>query len=472
MKQKLMIFLGAFLLVACLIFGIKPAIVNAAGDFTNPELKVTEVEDIGAYNDYVTNNLMINNALVYQGDSTDGCQVYKFSIAADGFVTYKLSCRNVTKVTQVSGRAGSTISGATMTTTIYRDAGLLYPVSPVITEKSEIDPDLTQKIALDKGSYYLAVKTDKYSTTVSGTTTLNMVSGTAQLIIYYQPVGCDEQYRPSMVGQENPLDMETTFKGILTSPNPKDYYTFELTEKAMVKINCMYSSTNPALFTLYSPEREALLTKSITGGSVWYNVEKYLEPGTYYCSLETTKQFDGGTTSILVDPTFYPLTLEQVNQTKDSYVTVATIDDPSEIRWVLGKLTNSELNSTKWNKGNVITDALQFGVNKVGYYTVRVTDQYGNMFMQSIRVTSCDQKAPDAPKFKTCTVDTFVVTGTAEKNSLVTVYVNGKAFTCVTSAKGNFSCTLPSKLVKGSFIEATAQDVSGNISEKAELILE
>jgi len=230
----------------------------------------------------------------------------------------------------------------------------------------------------------------------------------------------------------------------------------------------MYGSTKTAKFVLYSAEREELLTKIVAGNSIWYNVEKYLEPGIYYCSLETITPYDGGQTNLLITQTVYPLKLTQKNEKVNSYITVTTIDAPKEIRYVKGKLTNSELISNKWNSGKVITDVLQFGVNMTGYYTVRVTDEYGNMFMQSINVATCDKKVPNKPIIKTYKAGTFVVSGTAEKSTTVTVTVNGRAYTCTASSKkGYYKCTLPYLLVKDNSIEVNVQDMSGNVSEKA-----
>jgi plasmid maintenance system killer protein len=359
-----------------------------------------------------------------------------------------------------------------VTATVYRDQKMLYGVVPTISSQGAKIGESAKGIALDMGTYYIAIKTDPYSLVSSAdATTTTFVRGKSEFIIYYQRVDSDELFRPSSVNKENPLTFETVFKSLLTVPNPKDYYQFELTDKALIKINFMYASTKNAKFTLYGPDREELLTKTFTGNNVWYNIEKYLEPGVYYCSLETLTANDGGQASILINQTVYPLILSQENQTTNSYITVSTIDQPIEIRWVKGKLTNSELNSSKWKSGKVITDTKVFGINMTGYYTVRVTDEYGNMFMQSIRVTNCDKKAPAKPVIKTYTAGTLDVSGTAEKNSLVTVYVNGKAFTCTASSKGNFKLTLKAKLMKEDIIEVSAQDISGNISERAEVIV-
>ena len=292
-------------------------------------------------------------------------------------------------------------------------------------------------------------------------------------VIYYQELINNEIYRPSKVGTENQISVDTEFAGLLTTTNPKDYYKIELTDKALVKLNVMYGSKNSAKFVLYSTEREELVTKTILGNSVWYNVEKYLEPGTYYCSLETLTPYDGGETNILITQTVYPLKLTKVNDTVNSYIKIETIDDPKEIRYVSGKLTNSELTSTKWNNAKIVTEGLKFGVNKIGYYTVRVTDQYGNMFMQSIKVTSCDKKAPNKPTIKSYIAGSYVVSGIAEKKATVTVTLNGvQIYTCIaSSSKGNYKCTLPSILVKGIKVEVYVTDGAGNISEKVRVIV-
>ncbi len=469
MRKKLLFLLCAVLATAAGMIG-SSSIAQAAVDYTNKPVTITEVQDIDVYNEYKTNATLIDTAYT---DNMDGYQIYRFTLTEDGFIRLVLSAKGVTKtVLKIGKNSSMTNTDAIVTATVYRDQKMLYGVVPTVTAQGTKIGESTHKIALDKGTYYIAIKTDPYSqVSTADTVTTTTVRGTAEFIVYYQSVDSDELYRPSSVGKENPLSFETVYKSILTVPNPKDYYRFELTDKALIKINFMYSSTKSAKFTLYGPDREELLTKTFTGNNVWYNVEKYLEPGTYYCALETLTANDGGQTSILINQTVYPLILSQENLKTNSYISVSTIDQPVEIRWVKGKLTNSELNSSKWKSGKVITDTKMFGINMTGYYTVRVTDEYGNMFMQSIRVTSCDKKAPVKPVIKSYSAASYDISGTAEKNSFVTVYVNGKAFTCTASSKGNFKLTLKFQLQKGDIIEVNAQDISGNISEKAEVIV-
>lgn len=462
MNHKMIILLCAVLVLAGGVLGNK-AVVKASGVYTGTNLTITKVDDIDVYNDYIPNLLLIDNTIY---NNQEGYQIYKFTLEQDGFVSLLLATSdNLTKV--IEKGASTTIGVATLTATVYRDAMLLYPVVPTVTAKDGSKGESKQKIALDQGTYYVAVKSDKYRTGLNPVV-ITTVRGDAVLMVYYQKVNSSEVYRPSSVGKENPLTFDIVYPGLLTATNPKDYYTFELTDKALVKINFMYNSTKSAKFVLYGVDREELVTQTLAGNNVWYNIEKYLEPGKYYCSLQTVTLNDGGQTNLLVSQNVYPLVLTQENSSVNSYITVETIDQPMEIRYVKGKLTNSELASSKWKNGKVITDILQFGVNMTGYYTVRVTDEYGNMFMQSIRVNTCDKKAPNIPTIKVYVAGTFVVSGTAEKNSIVTVTVNGKAYQCIASSKGSYKCTVKSKLVLEDRIEVIAQDISGNVSEKEE----
>lgn len=475
MKLKHAMFLVFLLLTVCFIAGDKGKTVKAIGYFTS-ELQLSKVEDIDAYHDYKVNELSINTTLS-NPNCQDGYQVYKFTLDKDGYIRMILSNQNVKKITIQSGAKSSYSAADTyIYATVYRDEKLYNAVSATVAAKANANNGKVElsKIALDKGTYYLAIKTDEYYNTLNnnGVTTTSYAIGKGGLIMYYQPVQSQEEYRPSMAGKENKITLDADYKGMLTASNPKDYYTFKLTERALVRFNCMYSSANPMKFILYGGKREELLTKSITGSNTLTKIEKYLEPGTYYCSLETTKQYDGGETYLLINPTYYPLKIEQVNKSTNSYIKVTTIDYPAEVRWLSGKISSADLTNPSWKNAKVITDTLMFGVNQEGYYTVRVTDQYGNMFMDTIKVNKCDTKAPDVPKIKICVAGTFVIKGTAERNSVVTVYVNSRSYTCTANEKGAWTCALSSQLVKGSLIEVTAQDISGNISEKAELILE
>lgn len=454
MKKKLIIFcIILFLSGGIAGSGIK---IKAAGDYTNVNLNITMVDDIDVYNDYNLNNIPIDNTLT---NNQDGGQIYKVTLDQDGFIKMLISARKVRKTVK------GIISDASVAVMVYRDDKCLYPVTPKISSTGLIKGETAQKIALDKGTYYIGFLTDKC---ISGDgKMITTVQGNAEFILYYQKVNSSETYRPSNVGKENQLTFDNEFVGILTTTNPKDYYKFELTEKALIKLNLLYGSSKNAKFILYSKEREALVTKSFAGNSVWYNFEKYLDPGIYYCSLEIVTANDGGQYNLLLTKTDYPLKLTQKNETVNSYVDVSTIDDPKEIRSVKGNLTNSELTSSKWLAGKIITKELRFGVNETGFYTVRVTDEYGNMFMQSIKVTACDKIAPGKPTITRYKAGTLIISGKAEKNSTVTITINGRVYTCTSSSKGNYKYDMIGALRSRDKIEVYATDISGNNSTKA-----
>ncbi len=61
----------------------------------------------------------------------------------------------------------------------------------------------------------------------------------------------------------------------------------------------------------------------------------------------------------------------------------------------------------------------------------------------------------------------YEVTGTAEKNSIVTVTYGNRSYICEADSKGSYSCVTASRLTTGVKVEAYAADISGNISKTA-----
>lgn len=434
----------------------------ASAQTTIDELKITRVNDIEVFNLYDINSIAIDNS-VYPDYET---KIYKFTLEQDGFVKLLLTADNMTKLTYA--KAKSSEQDPAVSATVYRDDKLLFNVIPTITAKGSVNAtgingETKAKVALDKGTYYVAIKTDKH---LQGATT-TYVRGQAGIILYYQPITSDELYRPSSVGYENPVKADEAFQGLLTVANPKDYYVFEIDERSLVNIMYMYESSNKAKFVLYGEDRAAKLTKQFNGNNVKNQEELLLDAGRYYMSLETLATGDGGRTSIEINYIPYPLKVKQVNKTKNSYIRVDTIEAPKEVRYLRGKLTQRDINNTNWRTAELITDKLQFGINKSGNYSVRVVDDKGNMFIESVRVTTCDSTAPDKPKIKSYVVGSYEVTGTAEKNSIVTVLYGNRPYICDADSKGDYSCVLATRLATGAKVEVCATDISGNVSKSA-----
>lgn len=465
-------YLGKFLIIAIMvmigtILGGKES--ARASSLTQIEgLRITKVSDIEVYNDYVINTINIDNGIYPYYEA----KIYKFTLEQDGFVKILLSADKLLKNTYSGNK--NTAQEPVLTATVYRDDKMLYSVIPTITAKGSIDPtrasilgETKEKVALDKGTYYVSIKTDKYQ----GSNFSTHVRGQASLILYYQPVVSDEEYRPSSVGSENKITFDKPYRGLLTVANPRDYYSFELKERSLVNIRYMYESSKKFKFVLYGKNRDARLTKQLNGNSVMYSDELLLEPGKYYISIETLTAGDGGKTSIEVNPTPYPLELTQVNRNKNSYIKVETIEVPKEVRYLKGKIAENDLNNSRWKTAELITEQLQFGINETGNYSVRVMDDKGNMFIKSIKVSYCDTTAPEKPKIKDYVAGSYEVTGTAEANSIVTVVYNNRQYSSKADSKGNFSAVLDYKLNTGAKVEAFARDISGNVSASAVVVV-
>jgi len=85
-----------------------------------------------------------------------------------------------------------------------------------------------------------------------------------------------------------------------------------------------------------------------------------------------------------------------------------------------------------------------------------------------------DFTAPSVPVINTVTNVSTSISGTAEANSTVTLYINGKyENTVVADKKGTYKFTLSKKLSEGTQITVTATDEAGNISaEKAAKVMD
>lgn len=494
LMKKWKLICGAFCLAAGIgLSGVHVFAGSAVTVSENGTITTTKVENIGVANDYTVNSMSINTKKGLTSAQSKKGYVYKLNLEKDSLIKVNMRADKVTAYEGTVDEKSSIISYKQSSSTptvkfaIYRDEQLWYQVSEFYSANGSTPAETTMPIALDMGTYYVWVDTSDPSCTSDTVGS----EGSVQMIVYQQEVKSDEVYRPSTMSNVNKIELDKEYTGVLTSSNPKDYYQFTLKDKALVKFNCKYNATKSSgsshantYLTLYNSEQEKLFEKDFIGDSAWYSYEKFLEPGTYYYTLETAASYeagldsakkdytDGGETHFKITTTPYSLKLKQYNKTKNSYIKVTTIDDATDIRVVRGKLSNTELTSQKWEAATVITDTRKFGVNKTGYYTVRVTDTYGNMFMKFVKVSTCDKKAPAKPKVNKYKANSVKVTGTAEKGSTVTVTADGISYTCKANSKtGKFSCKLPSPFYSGTRVVVSATDVSGNVSSKVSFVV-
>lgn len=484
LKNAVKILCGVFCLTA--VLALSGADVKAAGSVDvspNGELTFKKVDDINVYDEGIINNLSIDtkNFNLKSGNS----YFYKLNLDEDSLIKIEMRADGVTAYDKdaASGTWKEAQGDPSISFTIYRDELGWDPVSNPYTAIGSTKAETGNAIALDKQVYYIAINVADPSCTVTDS---RYSSGKVQMKINRQVINSDEKQRPSSSANRNHVDIGKEYNSLLTATNPKDYFEFTLKKRAMVKFECKYNATeysgasyNDTYFTLFKTgkggKEEKLYQDKYSGDRAWYSKEKFLEKGTYYYTLETVTSYqngakdfnDGGAVQFKITTTNYNLTLKQVGKKTNSCVKVNTIDNAKEIRMVRGKLNNSELSSPKWNAAAVITDERQFGVNKAGYYTVRVTDAYDNMFMKSIKIKTCDKKAPGRPTVYTVKSGAVKVSGKAEKGSTVTVLVGTTPYTCKANSKGTFSCNVGNMLPAGTLVQVTATDISGNVSKTA-----
>lgn len=412
--------------------------VSAELKENNASPTITEVEDINIYSSqYVLTP--------YQMDG-DGLLI-ALNIPEDGFIKIR------TVASGYFGYAGTTKTSATVTTRLYRDTHYIDQIGPDVQAYGPSVSD-TKPLAVDKGTYYIGLLSPS-SINYADT---KKYAGPVQIAVTYQKCPSQEMYQPSTPISRNVINFNEEFTGFMSDSNPIDYYEFQLDNKALVKFSYRTNTTGSTTFTLFNNYDETLLTQSYSGGYVWYNIEKYLEPGIYYCSFASSSR---GSTGFKLTKTDYNLTLSY----KLPYIKISTIDDVKEIRYVRGKLSNSELNGVKWYQGTVLEDGVRkFGVNKAGYYTVRVTDTYNNMFMKTIYVKKVDNKKPAKVKVTSCKYTNSYIKGKAEKNSTVYAYVNGYTgylYKTTANSKGAFKLVIPGA-TKGARVSIYAVDAAGN----------
>lgn len=433
--------ISLILLMLCMVY-IWPGKATAA-TVSNVVPSVTTVEDISVYEpDYTLVNVYVSR----------GSTIVKLELPQDGFVKIRTVATDFKARSLSNGKSNY----AGLITRLYRDTHYIDQVGKDVTAKGTKVSD-TAAIAVDKGTYYIGL------VSASEDTSSTVYNGVAQIAVFYQPCPSEEIYQPSTALSRNPISFNQEFTGFMSDANPVDYYEFQLTNKALVKFSYRTNTKGSTTFTLYNAESETLATNTYSGGYVWYNIEKYLEPGRYYCSFASSSR---GQTGFKLTKTDYNLTLSYTLP----FVKVTTIDDVKEIRFVRGKLSNSELTSSKWSKGTILEDSIRkFGVNKTGYYTVRVTDTYDNMFMKSIYIKRADTKKPAKVTYTSYKAGNAFVKGKAEKNSTVYLYLNGYSsyvYTAKTNSKGVFKVNLRSTLGKGTKVTAYAVDQAGNKGAK------
>ncbi len=374
--------------------------------------------------------------------------IARFTISKPGAV--KL-ITNASNLTQTNFRDGKTqIVSPKVVTRVYQNEACTRQIG-IATEAIRNQFAETNILYLERGTYY--VQYDVPDAEVE-----SGINGMLKSAVLYQAYPTDETYAISSQNKCNALAYGKQQKGFLSEQNKSDYYQFKVKQYIPVKLWCRIVSEGKTVITLYDRSLNKVRQATGSGSMEQVGFEKYVKPGTYYVKITSSAL---GTYEINLGKPKYYLDLNY----HLPEVTVKTVVDYQEIRYLRGNYYDTDLNSSIWRKGKVLPRGKHsFTVNQKGYYTVRVTDANGKRFIKRIHIAKVDQKKPAKPVFTSCHAGKYMIQGTAEKNS--TVYVTVNSYKTVHKVKvsrnGTFRVVFDYYLFRGDLIKAYAVDQVGN----------
>lgn len=309
----------------------------------------------------------------------------------------------------------------------------------------------TSVMYLEKGTYYIQYDAPDVASD-------SAINGTLQVAVLYESYQTNETVAVSSKNKQNTLEWSKVQHGFLSQLSNTDYYKFKVESYISIKLWCRTSESGKTNIVLYNGNYEKVAKASGSGSMEEVGFEKYVKPGIYYVEISSTAK---GSYDVNLTNINYHLALSY----KIPFVSVKTVNNYEEIRYLKGNYYDADLNSKVWKKGIVLKKGKKtFAVRERGYYTVRVTDASGKRFMKTIYIAKVDKTKPSKPTFTSCKAGQYVIKGKAEKNS--TVYVKINAYETVHKVKvskdGTFRVSLDYYLFKGDRVKAYAVDQAGN----------
>lgn len=378
------------------------------------------------------------------------CATAKITLDKPGAVKLITNASNITVSYTENGAAKT--EALHIATRLYRNSAC--------TKQIGKDADAYQNKSAETGIFYLEKGTYYIQYDATNAVQEGILNGTVQAAALYQAYTTKETVPVSTKDQRNSLSWAKVQKGFLSDLSGTDYYQFKVTSLNPVKLWCRTYEEGKTTIQLYNSSFERIASASGSGSMEQIGFEKYLNTGTYYVKVTSSAK---GTYEMKLMKQSYHLTLSY----KLPVVSVHTVTDYAEIRYLKGSYYNIDLDSAKWNKGTVLgKNKTTFTVNQKGYYTVRVTDAKGTMFLKLIYISKVDNVKPAKPSVTSYKQGSAVIKGKAEKNS--TIYVQINSYKTVhkgkVSAKGTYSVSLDYYLFKGDIIKVYAVDKAGNKS--------
>jgi hypothetical protein len=200
------------------------------------------------------------------------------------------------------------------------------------------------------------------------------------------------------------------------------------------------------------------LTGFTTGKSYYRSVALRFDEGT--ATLNDVPYKSG---KLVNQPGKY--TLRLIDEFGNETVRVFTIDRTAPvISGVKSRQVTNQSVTIQYNEGTATLNGKpirnSWPVKNSGAYTLRVTDQAGNITALTFTI---DKVAPSKPSISTLTNKSTKVTGKAEKGSTVSITYNGRTYTTRASTAGTYSYSLKTTKA-GSTVTVRAKDVAGNLS--------
>jgi hypothetical protein len=158
-------------------------------------------------------------------------------------------------------------------------------------------------------------------------------------------------------------------------------------------------------------------------------------------------------------------TLRLTDEFGNETVRAFTIDRTAPvISGVKSRQVTNQSVTIQYNEGTATLNGKRirnsWTVKNSGAYTLRVTDQAGNITALTFTI---DKVAPSKPSISTLTNKSTKVTGKAEKGSTVSITYNGRTYTTKASTAGTYSYNLKTTKA-GATVTVRAKDAAGNQS--------
>lgn len=377
----------------------------------------------------------------------------EFTIPQDGFV------KIVTKANTIRQYAEGVTTYLGASTILYRNKNFIQPVGKEVMAGPDQVSE-TEAVALEKGTYYIQFK-------ISDAVEELGIYGMLQTAVLYQDCSSNESESISTLHKRNQITLDKALSGFISDISPVDYYEFTVSRRTPVKIGYWTNQEGTTQIELFDTSNNKIADGSFTGGMEWFEVEKYVEKGTYYFKISSTAR---GKSEVRVMKQKYDLTLSY----KKPIIYVNTKTEYKEIRYLKGNFYTTDVAATAWDNGTVLGKGKNsFAVNKAGYYTVRITDYTGKMFQTAIYVSDVDNVKPKAPVVSYCKAGQYYVKGKAEAGATVYLKINNSShlYSAKASSKGVYKVKINYYLFKGDVIQVYAVDKAGNKGRTCKVII-